>query len=187
MTSIRILYIALLASMLTALCSCSDSKSYAQLLNEEDMYVNNFLADQSVMLDIPEDSVFISGIDAPYYRIDEDGMLYMQVIDPGTPGNRVSSDEQIYFRYTRYGLASYSNGKLPQGDGNNITLTPCWFRYENFNIQASYQWGLGVQRPLAFLPVDCKVNLVIKSQMGIVDEQSNVQPFLWTLTYERRK
>lgn len=167
--------------------ACSEGKSYAELLNEEDMYVNNFLADQTVELEIPADTVFICGKDAPYYRIDEDGMLYMQVINPGTPGNKVQNDEQIYFRYTRYGLMSYDNGKLPTGEGNNISLTPCWFRYNNFQIQGSYQWGVGIQRPLLYLPIDCEVNLVVKSQMGISDETTNVQPYLWSLTYERRK
>jgi len=167
--------------------SCSDGKSYAQLLNEEDMYTNNFLADQHVELAIPADTVFEVGPNAPYYRLDDDGMLYMQVLKAGTKDNRVEDDEQIYFRYTRYPLALYSNGELPTGEGNNISLSPAWFRYNNFQIQTSYQWGQGVQMPLRYLPVDCEVNIVIKSQMGITDESANVQPYLWKLTYERRQ
>ena len=62
---------------------------------------------------------------------------------------------------------------------------PCWFRFNNYQIQGSYQWGQGIQQPLKYLPVDCKVNLVVKSQMGLVDEQANVIPFLYTLTYGR--
>lgn len=167
--------------------SCSDGKSYAQLLNEEDMYTNNFLADHHVELAIPADTVFEVGPNAPYYRLDDDGMLYMQVLKAGTKDNRVEDDEQIYFRYTRYPLALYSNGELPTGEGNNISLSPAWFRYNNFQIQTSYQWGQGVQMPLRYLPVDCEVNIVIKSQMGITDESANVQPYLWKLTYERRQ
>lgn len=179
--------LGLTATVASLLCSCSDGKSFAQLLNEEDMYTNNFLADQTVVLSIPADTVFEVGPDAPYYRIDDDGMLYMQVLDAGTKGNMVADNEQIYFRYTRYALALYSNGELPTGDGNNISLSPAWFRFNNFQIQTSYSWGQGVQIPLTFLPVDCKVNLVIKSQMGLTDETANVQPYLWTLTYERRQ
>lgn len=179
---------AIILGMATvAMSSCSDGKSYAQLLNEEDMYTNNYLADHYVELSIPADTVFEVGPDAPYYRLDEDGMLYMQVLRAGTKGNRVSSDEQIYFRYTRYPLSLYSNGVLPSGEGNNITLSPAWFRFNNFQIQASYQWGQGIQMPLHYLPVDCEVNIVIKSQMGLVDETANVQPYLWRLTYERRQ
>lgn len=171
--------------------SCNDGKSYAQLLNEEDKYTNNYLADQYVELSIPEDTVFQTveelGTKAPFYRLDEDGMLYMQVIKAGTKGNRVADDEQIYFRYVRYPLALYSNGTLASGEGNMITLSPAWFRFNNFQLQTSYQWGQGVQMPLHYLPVDCEVNIVIKSQMGLSDETANVQPYLWHITYQRRE
>ena len=171
--------------------SCNDGKSYAQLLNEEDMYTNNYLADHYVELSIPEDTVFQTvaevGSKAPFYRLDEDGMLYMQVINAGTKGNRVADDEQIYFRYMRFPLALYSNGTLPSGEGNMITISPAWFRFNNFQLQTSSQWGQGVQMPLHYLPVDCEVNIVIKSQMGLSDETANVQPYLWHITYQRRE
>ena len=171
--------------------SCNDGKSYAQLLNEEDMYTNNYLADHYVELSIPEDTVFQTvaevGSKAPFYRLDEDGMLYMQVINAGTKGNRVADDEQIYFRYMRFPLALYSNGTLPSGEGNMITISPAWFRFNNFQLQTSYQGGQGVQMPLHYLPVDCEVNIVIKSQMGLSDETANVQPYLWHITYQRRE
>ncbi len=170
-----------------AATSCNDGKSYSQYLNEENTYTNNFLADQRVELSIPADTVFEVGPDAPYYRLDEDGTLYMQVLNAGTKGNMVEDNEQIYFRYTRYALDNYKDGELPTGTGNNITLSPAWFRFNNFSINTSYQWGQGVQIPLHYLPVDCEVNIVIKSQMGVIDEQSQVQPFLWRLTYERRQ
>lgn len=174
-----------IASLLTA--SCNDDRSYADLLKEQDRSVNRFLADQTVILEVPADSVFETGEDAPYYRLNDDATLYMQVLDAGTPGNRVADDEQIYFRYTRYALAYYADGKLPAGAGNNITLSPAWFRYNNYSLQSSYNWGTGVQKPLSYLPVDCKVNLIVKAQDGFVQEQSEVQPYLLTLTYERRQ
>ncbi|MCH5221606.1 MAG: DUF4827 family protein [Muribaculaceae bacterium] len=167
--------------------SCEDTKSYAELLSEEDAYVNNFLSDNKVILEIPADTIFEYGPNAPYYRIDNDGMLYMQVINPGTPGNKVQYNEQIYFRYTRYMLSMYKEGKLPNGEGNNLTLGACWFRYSNFQIESSYMWGYGVQYPLSLLPVDCEVNLVVKSQMGPTSEQTDVLPYLWHLTFERRR
>lgn len=175
----------LLAAMLPT--ACDDSQSYADLLTQQDHAVNNFLADHKVIIGIPDDTVFITGPDAPYYRIDEDGTLYMQVLDAGTKGNRVTNDEQIYFRYTRYLLTEYSGGKLPQGSGNNISLSPAWFRYNNYQLQSSYNWGAGIQRPLALLPIDCEVNLVVKSQMGFTQETAEVLPYLFRLSYERRR
>lgn len=183
----KIFHIVAAVFALAFLASCEDGKSYAELLNEQDRAVNNFLADQVVLLDIPEDTIFEVGEDAPYYRLDEDGSLYMQVLNAGTEGNDVVDNEQIYFRYTRYNLLAYANGKLPQGGGNNLSLKPSWFRYNNFRIETSYQWGAGVQAPLEYLPVDCEVNLVVKSTQGTIDDQTDVVPFLYKLTYQRRE
>jgi hypothetical protein len=181
--------VSTLAVTAASLSSCSDSETYAELLTDENHYVNSFLADQIVIKDIPADSVFETGKDAPYYRVDEDGNLYMQVVDPGTPGNMVKSDELIYFRYIRYNLSYYADGELPDGDGNKNDLSygNFSFRYGNYSLQSSYQWGTGIQRPLDFLPVDCQVNIVIKSQYGPTDELSYVTPFLYELSYYRPK
>lgn len=175
--------------MLVSLCvtSCSDSKSYAELLTEENHAVNRFLADQRVDNTIPTDTnfVFETGENAPYYRLDEDGNMYMQVINPGTPGNYVKSDQVIYFRYTRYALSDYENGTLPDGFGNESSMgySDAWFRYDNYSLESSYQWGVGVQTPLKFLPIDCEVNIVIKSQYGFYEEMSYVSPFLYKIRY----
>ena len=174
-------------AVLLGASSCKDSKTYAELLTDEDHYVNNFLADHRVVLSVPEDTVFECGSDAPYYRLDQDGMLYMQVLDPGTPGNRVEADEQIYFRYTKYDLSQYNDGVLPQGTGNNLTLGPAWFRYGNYQMVSSQTWGAGIQMPLAYLPIDCKVNLVVKSTYGESENQAYVIPYLYVLTYHVRE
>lgn len=176
-------------AVMAALClsSCNDGKTYAELLESEDHYVNNFLADNIVINSIPDDTVFICGKDAPYYRLDEEGDLYMQVIDPGTPGNRAKSDELIYFRYTRYNLAYYSDGELQYGGGNedDMSLSNTSFRYNNYSLQSSSQWGSGIQRPLALLPVDCQVNIVVKSQYGFTSEMAEVIPYLFQIRYYR--
>lgn len=168
--------------------SCDDDKSYAELLTDENHYVNAFLADQRVINEVPADTVFEYGPDAPYYRLDEDGQLYMQVIDPGTPGNRVKDDEQIYFRYTRHNLANYKDGEFGDSSGNDDVLNGNFsFRYNNFQISSSYNYGPGIQTPLAYLPVDCVVNIIIKSQYGMPSEMSYVIPFLYNLRYFRPK
>lgn len=167
--------------------SCSDSKSYAELLTEENHTVNNFLADQRVDNTIPTDTnfVFETGVNAPYYRLDEDGNIYMQVINPGTPGNYAKDDQIIYFRYTRYALADYDRGVLPPGYGNETDMdySNTWFRMNNYTLKSSYQWGSGIQMPLKLLPIDCEVNIVIKSQYGFYDEMAYVVPFLYKIRY----
>lgn len=178
-----------LAGAAAALCltfsACSDSKSYAELLTEETQSVNAFLADQNVYLEIPEDSVFISGENAPYYLVDEDNNVYMQVINPGSD-KRVKSDAQVFFRFTRYNLHEYAaTGVLPQGQGNseNLLSGNSSFRYGNYTLSSSSQWGSGLQRPLDFLGYGCEVNLVIKSQLGLSSEISQVIPYLYNVRY----
>ncbi len=130
--------------------SCNDSKSYADLLRDETKAINNYLADQRVVGDVPADSVFESrrsiaekiykesgataatgeeheeaigkimsdlakdpAKDAPYYRMDEDGNVYMKVIREGDMENRPKYNDLVYFRFLRYNLAGYDNGVYP--------------------------------------------------------------------------
>lgn len=182
------IYFMLSVAAAVALSSCEDSKTYAELLTEENHYVNNFLADHRVINSVPEDTIFEYGEDAPYYRLDEDGQLYMQVIDPGTPGNKAEANEMLYFRFTRYNLASYVNGVFGSYDGNdNVLGGNYYFRYGNYELNSSYSFGAGIQTPLEYLPVDCVVNLVVKSQYGMPSEMSYVMPYLYSLRYFRPK
>lgn len=186
---LNLIFASLAAALLLALASCNDGKTYAELLESEDHYVNNFLADNIVINDIPADTVFIYGTDAPYYRIDDEGQIYMQVINPGTPGNMASDDDLIYFRYTRYNLHYYKDGEFSYGGGNDddMSSSNTSFRYNNYSLTSSSQYGYGIQRPLALLPVDCQINLVVKSQYGFTGELADVQPYLFNLRYYRPK
>jgi hypothetical protein len=175
----------ILVSSFCFLCSCDDTESYADLLKDENKAVNNFLSDQKVISEIPSDSIFEYGVDAPYYKMDDDGNIYMQVIKPGTKDNMAKKDQLIYFRFTRYDLFAYSNGVLPEGWGNanDFDYKNTEFRFGNYSLPSSSQWGTAIQLPLYYLGIDCEVNLVIKSQYGYTDEISNVIPFLYNVRY----
>ena len=84
----KIFHIVAAVFALAFLASCEDGKSYAELLNEQDRAVNNFLADQVVLLDIPEDTIFEVGEDAPYYRLDERRLAVYAGSECGYRGQR---------------------------------------------------------------------------------------------------
>lgn len=165
--------------------SCDDTESYADLLKDENVAVNNFLADQRIESEIPEDSIFEYGLNAPYYKLDDDGNVYMQVIKPGSKDNMAQNDQLVYFRFTRYNLFGYSDGVLPEGFGNanDFDYRNTQFRFGNYVLPSSSQWGTALQLPLYYLGIDCEVNLVIKSQYGYVDEISDVVPYLYNVRY----
>lgn len=185
----RFCYIVMAGIMAAmSLTGCDDGKSYADLLTEENHAVNFFLANHRVCDEVPADSVFEYGPNAPYYRLDEDSNLYMQVINPGTPDNRVKNDELIYFRYTQYNLKYYyETGELVgSGNSNNLNLQATSFRFGNTMLTSASEYGMGIQEPLKYLGVDCEVNLVVKSQMGPTSNIASVIPIMYNLRYFRQ-
>lgn len=173
------------ALLIVALSSCGNGTSYAEMLSDEDKSVNRFLVNQRVVPYIPADSVFETGPEAPYYQIDTEGAVYMQVLNPGS-GPKVEDDQTVYFRFLRYNLSRYVNSldNVPsEGNLNNLSQAYTSFRYDNYTIPSSSQWGAGIQMPLRFLPLNCEVNLIIKSQYGWSNEVSNVTPFLYHIRY----
>lgn len=168
-----------------AVASCSDSKSYSELLNDEKHNINAFLSNQKVINYVPADSVFECGENAPYYRMDEEGNVYMQIVDPGD-GDKPEDNEVVYFRYIRYDLSNYAaSDSLPTGAGNanDMESSATWFRLNNYRITASSQYGPGVQLPMTYLRYNAKVNLVMKSQYGFTSEIAYVTPFLYSIRY----
>lgn len=182
-------YIGFLAVALTMLmgASCNNDVSYSDRLNIERHSCNSFLANNKIVNEIPADTVFQTGKDAPFYRIDPDGNVYMQVIKAGDRKNDAAKvAEPIYFRYTRYSLNDwYTNGKLAVYESNeaDMSTSPASFKYQDFTIATSAQWGYGLQLPLGLLGAECEVNLVIKSQYGPTGEIAYVTPFLYHVRY----
>lgn len=182
----NILSIFPLLALLLATASCDDSKSYADLLNEENQLVNAFLAQHRVDETWPGPENCEIGPDAPYYRVDEEGNVYMQVLEKGN-GTFPETGDRVYFRYLRYDLNYYvvgSDDNIGMGNMDNIGNTqPTYFLYDDFTIEQSSQYGTGLQVPVGLLGYDCKVNVVIKSQAGPSSDMSYVVPYLYTIKY----
>lgn len=172
---------------LTMLTACDNDQTYADRLNEERNAVNAYLANHRVVMSVPEDSVFEVGENAPFYRIDPDGNVYMQVLQAGDRINdKAKVGEPIYFRYSRYSLATwYADGiwTITSGNENTMDAVSCSFNYSDYTLPSSSQWGYGLQYPLLFLGVECEVNLVVKSQYGFTNEISYVTPFFYHVRY----
>ena len=111
----RILFVFFTVMMV--LSSCDNGKSYADLLKEEDKAVKAFLADKIVINSIPADSVFVTLQDVgnndtlavPYYRLDDDGNVYMQVLDAGIQDDRFEKGNDV-IHFGNVGVI----GKIPR-------------------------------------------------------------------------
>ena len=170
------------------LSSCNDGQSYADLLEDERIACNAYLADHRLYLDIPADTIFEVGENAPYYRLDPEGNIYMQVLDAGDPDDKAEYDDLIYFRFMRMSITTwYNNDGRESWDGNadNMASAATSFRFGNYSLSSTAQYGSGIQYPLHFLGVGCHVNLLVKSQFGFSEEIAYVTPFLYNIRYFR--
>ncbi len=179
--------ISLLSFVAVLFSACENGRSYADLLNDESKAVNRFLATQHVYGSVPEDSVFEIGPDAPYYQLDNEGNIYMQVIIKGD-GPKVTDGQRVYFRFMRYNLNSFQNtpqwwASAGEGNENDLSQANTYFLFNNYTLPSSSSWGTGIQMPLNYLPLGSEVNLVVKSQYGITSETSNVIPYLYHIRY----
>lgn len=183
------LFLALLSPLLMA--SCSDSVSYSDLLKKEQKISNWFLAQHRVCNEVPADSIFEVGPDAPYYRIDPDGYVYMQVLKVADKDKRVlpSTGDQVYFTFTRYNIEEMFAGNTLDvaGEGNQDELLNSfgytYFIYNNFSVTVSTKFGSGIQLPLSYLGYDSEVNILLKSYHGFYDENTTCIPFLVNTRY----
>lgn len=170
---------------------CSKSQSYSELLRDEEHAVNWYLASYNVSLDLPEDPKdFITtemiGEDAPFYKLDEDGYVYMQVVKADFD-EMVESGDLVYFRFLRQSILSLYNYGTADSEGNSEYLPngTTSFVYKNLVLPSTTAWGTGIQMPLKYLGFNSEVNLVLKSYYGFTEEQSYCVPYLMNIRYFR--
>lgn len=163
--------------------SCEDTKSYAELLDEENAAVDKFLETQTVINTIPENNNFEVGENAPYYKLDEDGYLYMQVLSKGD-GGMAKYNDVVFFRYSRMNILTWADGgdQILSGNDDNIAAAYS-FNFQNTAMNSTTAYGMGIQEPLKYLELNCHVNLIVKSKMGAMGEVASVIPYLYNVRY----
>ena len=177
---------------------CSKSQSYSELLREEEQACNWYLAGCNISLELPEDNKDLIttetlredgtpyGDDAPYYKLDEEGYVYMQVVRADY-SHMVAEGDLVYFRYVQESIKDMYEGiePLPEGNGDYLPTGPSSFVYKNTYLQSTSIWGTGIQMPLQYVGYNSEVNLVLKSYYGFTDRQTYCIPYLINLRYFR--
>lgn len=168
--------------------SCDDTESYSDLLKKEQKATNWFLAQHKVCNTIPADSIFEVGPNAPYYRLDDDGYVYMQVLKAGDKDIPASGD-QVYFMFTRYNIQTmYSENTLDvAGVGNQddflTSIGNTYFIFNNYTVNSSREFGSGIQIPVSYLGYNSEVNILLKSYYGFSSDNTACIPYLVNTRY----
>ncbi|MCM1290632.1 MAG: DUF4827 domain-containing protein [Bacteroides sp.] len=163
--------------------------TYEDLQKTEQRAIKSYLKKFDVYDELPPLNEIQVGSVAPFYKLDSDGYVYMQVVKMGS-APAATQGETIYFRFLRYNLLSYfENGVLPNGEGNMNSIDQSVTSFVVGSNQASTtQWGTAIQMPMLLgLPSDSEVNLVVASQAGFTSEIANVIPYLYNIRYYQTK
>lgn len=152
------------------------------LRNRENRTIKKFISQFRVIDAVPDVKDIQTGSDAPYYKLDADGKIYMQVLQKGN-GSVPEYGDKIYFRFDRYNLIYFlENGHLGDASGNisDISLSATSFILNDEDSQ----WGSAIQMPMLLgLPLGSEVNLVVASDLGFTNEIANITPFLYKVRY----
>lgn len=179
----------ILIILLLTTTACEKTQSYSELLREEEKAVNWYLSSQIVMLDLPEKpSDFITcemaGENAPFYKIDPEGYVYMQIVSADFE-DIVDEGDLVYFRFSRENISYMYEGidQIPEGNSDFLSYGPTSFVYKNSTLTSTTRWGTGIQMPLKYVGFNSEVNLVLRSYYGFSQEQSTCVPYLINLRY----
>jgi len=177
----------ILFAVLAFFSSCSKGKSYSELLREEEKAVNWYMAGKKIITEVPKDSILIAGSDAPYYRMDKDGYLYMQVVNYGDTTDMAESGDEVYFTFLRKNIKLLYDGAevVSEGNANDMSggINATSFIFGNYELAASSVYGTGIQIPLQFVGNNSEVNLVLSSYYGFVADQADCIPYIINLKY----
>ena len=190
--------IFILSTLLLAVGSvgCSKTQSYSELLRDEERACNWYLASHNVSLELPENPQDLItsetlkedgkpyGDDAPFYKMDEDGYVYMQVVKADF-SQMVQEGDLVYFRFVKRSIKDLYEGidAAYIGNGDYLTNGTTSFVYKNTYLSSSTTWGTGIQMPLQYIGYNSEANLVLKSYYGFADEQSFCIPYIMNIKY----
>ncbi len=195
--------IILLISLITiSLTACDKTVTYADLLDQERKSISKFLKYGGIYTEeLPSDTslIRVSGTrnaistKVPFYELEND--VYMQVIDKGN-GRIINEGERVYFRFLRVNLNTWATAPydikmfdLNNGGVGNFYYPDineyCFDYVKDYNVPMSqyYEFGLGIEYPLAHLYDRAKVYLILPSKVGFSESVSSVVPYLYYIEY----
>ena len=191
--------------------ACDDSKTYAEMLEDEKNAVNKFIKDKGIRIisqDEFEKNDTVTNLDRNEYVALSDG-VYMQIVDRGSAENKTdtfANNNEICVRYIEEDIMTRDttcfNVFLEEwGDANQLYTNPAVFRYVAEGsyvygtfIQMDYYWASYYQSTAVpagwllappFVRNYAHVRLIVPSKVGHSSAQQYVNPYyydIWTFS-----
>lgn len=176
--------------------ACDDTKTYAEMLEEEDDAIADFINKQGIKV-ISQTEFFdndsVTNVDENEYVQLASG-VYMQIVDKGSdnPADTVRNNEVVLVRFMEYSLldqdTTLSNLSLSyMSDEFKYTATSSSIA-GIFTRGLMYSWyeytavPAGWLVPMPYIRDRAHVRLIVPSKMGHQAAMQNVYPFYYDIT-----
>lgn len=182
----------------SALTSCSDSKTYAELLADEKSAIRYFISEQKISaITLSEEQLedYQTKSDSAianmpfkleqWYKLSSKEDMYMRVHDYGNVQDTFLQRTNVIVRYEAcYNLLNYENMDNSTSEDN---LNPYnYLEIERWTHNYYGDYGVGLTFPIRFLGDGAKVSLIIPSKVGITSDATSVIPrYFRNLTYKK--
>ncbi|MCD7973531.1 MAG: DUF4827 domain-containing protein [Candidatus Azobacteroides sp.] len=152
--------------------SCNNSKTYAQLLEDEQNAINKLITDSGfkILYSYPANKVFAEN---EFVKLPNG--LYMNVIDSGN-GTRVDSGKVVLYRI------KYYRSLFDTTTYSGYSVDPYSFIYGQ-GTTSSNSYSEGLATPLSFVGQNSKVRLIVPSSINTYTISQNVVPYYYYVTY----
>lgn len=168
-----------------AAISCSKTKSYTDMLNDEKDAIDRLIASEGfeILKDFPADTVFS---EKQFVKLKSG--VYLNIIDRGTSERAVKYKTKILYRCNMHyfldadtvlgNYGPHSNGTLPFPTNGSTSIPFTYGDYSSSysNELSHYYVSEGIQEPLQYVGDRAKVSLIVPFKRGTYSDQGKGEP-----------
>jgi len=180
--------------------ACSDSVTYAELLEDEKEAINNFIFDNDITVITQkefQDAGCVTDVSKNEYVLTTSG-VYMQIIDKGSEvlGDTIRNNDMVIARYAEYRLEKDSAATLVMSNlGVAQIANPDIFRYQKSGTSVSGLFTSGMMYyvyssqtvpqgwliPFNYVRDGARVKLIVPSKMGHETSMNAVKAYYYDI------
>ena len=180
--------------------ACSDSVTYAELLEDEKEAINNFIFDNDINVITQkefQDAGCVTDVSKNEFVLTTSG-VYMQIIDKGSEvlGDTIRNNDMVIARYAEYRLEKDSAATLVMSNlGVAQIANPDIFRYQKSGTSVSGLFSSGMMYyvyssqtvpqgwliPFNYVRDGARVKLIVPSKMGHETAMSAVKAYYYDI------
>ena len=204
MKKLSLLFLSLMAFCI-GFQACDDTKTYAEMKEDEDKAIDAFIRDSSITV-ISQSEFFAQDSTTNLERnefVQLASGVYMQIVDKGVEGDTIKNNDEVMVRFTEYNILYnmliYSNLEIPSMlEGFRYTATSSSIAgiflvgattgyagyYPNTVLGGSTAVPAGWLVPWDYIYDKSHVRLIVPAEMGPQTAMQSVIPYYYDIRYQ---